>query len=333
LLKNILHSRLPLRLKIHTVLEGLVCACLPHIRHVETSSRLQPTGKRFCVFAHFDRSKRVDPHVFHHLRALKALDCDIVFVSSCKGLPDADREHILTLCHKLILRRNFGYDFGSYRAGLKQLNPQHSYEQILLVNDSVYGPIHDLKPIFEAFAQKSADLWSITDSYEQEYHLQSYFLVFNRAAWEHPRIQKFWKRFWYVNSKKAAIQLYEIGLSRAAKVAHLRQAAWCDYATLTPLMLKKVEARLATSPPEDPPLAGMEKRRLEHLLDTTLGHRRNISHYYWDYLIRDHGCPYLKVELLRDNPVRVPNVVFYRDVLRDLYPHALIDEHLRRSGN
>ncbi len=331
MIKNILRSRLPLRLKILAVLEGLVSACLPQIRQLETSSQPQPTGKRFCVFAHFDRSKRVDPHVFHHLRALKALDCDIIFVSSCKCLPDADREQILTLCHKLILRRNIGYDFGSYRAGLEQLNPQHSYKQILLVNDSVYGPIHDLKPIFEAFERQSVDLWSITDSYEHEYHLQSYFLVFNRAAWEHPRMQKFWKRFWYVKSKKAAIQLYEIGLSRTAKDAHLRQAAWCDYSTLTPLMLKKVEAKLTAT--FDPPLPEMEKRRLEHLLDTTLGHRRNISHYYWDYLIQDHDCPYLKVELLRDNPVRVPNVIFYRDILRDLYPHALIDDHLRRSGN
>jgi len=245
---------------------------------------------------------------------------------------ESDRAQLLSICHKLILRRNTGYDFGSYQAGFLEMADARKYEEIVLVNDSVYGPFYDLKAIFDEFARRNADIWSITDSYEHEYHLQSYFLVFKPSAWQHPLIQQFWKRLWHVKNKKAAVHLYEIGLSRLAKRARLRLEAWCDCAQVNEAVLKKAGDQLSSPSSGSMPLSEIEKRRLTQLLDVGLGRPCNITHYYWDYLIREHGCPYLKVELLRYNPARVLNVSFYRDVLNSSYPHDLISEHLRRSG-
>jgi len=299
---------------------------------VLTSPTVPALGKRVCVFAHFDVMDRVDPHVFHHLRAFQSLGFDTIFVSTCRRMKEADRRQLLTICHKVILRKNNGYDFGSYRAGIREMLKSHDYEQIVLTNDSVYGPLHDLKSIFDDLAQRPIDIWSITDSYEHEYHLQSYFLVFSRKAWNHPLIQRFWNGFWHVKNKGAAIHLYEIGLSRAAKKARLQLGAWCDTTEVIETSLKKANTQFSAISGGTVPHDEIEKRRLLQLIDVSLGSNCNVSHFYWEYLIRDFRCPYLKVELLRDNPCRVPNVHFYRDFIPDSYPHELIREHLRRYG-
>jgi hypothetical protein len=330
-LQDLFQIRIPFWTKVQGLFHSLTAGIVPDVEHIAVSPTVPASGRRLCIFSHYDRWNRVDPHVLHHLRQLASLGCDLVFVTSSRDLSAQNREEILACCHKLIIRKNVGYDFGSYRAGLKEMAWAQDYEQIVLVNDSVYGPFHDLGSIFEHFSHRDADLWSITDSYEHEYHLQSYFLVFNRKAWQHPRIQKFWKSMVPVRKKNLAIHLYELGLSRTAKRSGLRLAAWCDYDQVTITSLKKASARMATTEKEEG-MDPIEKRRLQQLMDASLGQPCNISHFFWDFLIQDHQCPYLKVELLRDNPMGVSNVNFYRDYLPSGYPKELIEQHVRNHG-
>ena len=330
MIKIILEAPLTAGETVQTLADALMAAVSPPCQVVFTSAQVPALGKCLCVFSHFDRLNRVDPHVFHHLRALQALGFDIVFVTPCRDLEESDRTQLLAICHKVVLRRNRGYDFGSYQAGILEMADVHDYEQVVLINDSIYGPLHDLKGIFEEFARREVDIWSITDSYEHEYHLQSYFLVFKRSAWKHPRIQQFWRKLWLVDLKKAAIHLYEIGLSRVAKKARLRLGAWCDYSQINEAVLRRAGELLTETQREVTPLNEIERRRLTQLLNVCLENNCNITHFYWDYLISEYQCPYLKVELLRDNPARMLTTAFYRDVLPASYPYELIREHLRR---
>ena len=332
MLKTLFEASLSRGRKLRSLLEAARAAVSSQPPVVLTSPVVSAQGKRLCVFAHFDPLNRVDAHVFHHIKALRALGADVVFVSSCKRLSEPDRDALLTVCHKVILRKNFGYDFGSYRAGLMEMAGAGGYEQFILVNDSVYGPFYDLKAMFDEMARRDADIWSVTDSYEYEYHLQSYFLVFNRKTWQHPKFQIFWRKFLHVQNKRSAIQVYEIGLSHIAKKANLKLDAWCDSSRVTETVLKKAGEQLSAAALESSLIDEIEKRRLVQLLDASLGRSCNITHVYWDYLIRDFRCPYLKVELLRDNPLRIPNVAFYRDLLTDIYPDDLISNHLRQYG-
>jgi len=332
MLKSLFEASLSKGRKLRILLEAARAAVSSKPPVVLTSPVVSAQGKLLCVFAHFDPLDRVDAHVFHHVKALQAMGADVVFVSSSKHLNEPDREELLKLCHKVILRKNFGYDFGSYRAGLMEMADSHEYEQFVLVNDSVYGPFYDLKAMFDEMAQRQTDIWAITDSYEYEYHLQSYFLAFNRKTWKHPKFQEFWRKFLHIQNKRGAIHVYEIGLSRIAKKANLKLEAWCDSAKVTETVLKKAGAQLSAAGLNSSPMDEIEKRRLVQLLDVSLGAPCNITHVYWDYLIRDFRCPYLKVELLRDNPLRILNVAFYRDLLTKIYPDGLISSHLRQNG-
>lgn len=330
MLKILLQASLSKSRKFRSLVEAARAAVLMKSPVVLVSPTVPARSNRLCVFAHYDCLRRVDEHVFHHLKALQTLGTDVVFVTSSGGLHETDCQRLLAICNKVILRDNFGYDFGSFRAGLMEMTRDRAYEQFILVNDSVYGPFHDLSRIFDSMSQRPADIWSITDSYEHEYHLQSYFIVFNRRTWERQLFREFWTKFLHIKSKRGAIHLYEIGLSRVAKKAGLVLDAWCDTARVYEIVLKGAAAKLASATKETP-LDEIEKRRLTQLMDVSLGAPCNITHMYWDYLIRDFGCPYLKVELLRNNPLRVLNIAFYRDLLNGSYPHDLISNHLRRS--
>ena len=59
----------------------------------------------------------------------------------------------------------------------------------------------------------------------------------------------------------------------------------------------------------------------------------NITHFFWDYLIADLGCPFLKRELLAFNPMGVPFLHQWQNVIERTtdYDTDLIARHLEAT--
>ena len=59
---------------------------------------------------------------------------------------------------------------------------------------------------------------------------------------------------------------------------------------------------------------------------------RNPTHIGWRSLIRNGGVPFVKVELLRDNPKKINDLDEIRHVIKSVgdYPVKYIEDHLRR---
>jgi lipopolysaccharide biosynthesis protein len=57
---------------------------------------------------------------------------------------------------------------------------------VLLVNDSIYGPLAPLEPILARIDLEAADLWGATESWQTRYHLQSFFLAAGRTVLTSP---------------------------------------------------------------------------------------------------------------------------------------------------
>ena len=100
--------------------------------------------------------------------------------------------YLQTVCAAVMIRRNVGSDFGAMREGLARLRgPLATVEQLLILNDSVYGP---LQPLDEMLAQIDfgvADIWGATESWQRRYHLQSFFLGVSPAVLPHPPERSF----------------------------------------------------------------------------------------------------------------------------------------------
>lgn len=184
--------------------------------------------KKLCLFAHFDPQGKIHSYVLNYVRELHQLGCELVFISSSENLQESEVVKILPYCRKLIQRKNLTLDFGSWRIGLMETPEWNHYEQLILANDSVYGPLQPLGNLFQKMEEKNLDFWGITSTKEKEYHLQSYFLVFEKTVLRDPEFELFWKNFLYFRSKARIIDRYEIGMSRLAKKQQWRFGAFIE---------------------------------------------------------------------------------------------------------
>ncbi len=96
-----------------------------------------------CLFAHFDQDDVLADYVLHYLQAIQAAGFDIVVIST-SNLSDADVARLRTVAQDVILRENRGHDFASWGLGIERYADLFS-GRLLLTNDSVYGPIGDLR--------------------------------------------------------------------------------------------------------------------------------------------------------------------------------------------
>ena len=256
---------------------------------------------RVCIFAHYDRSSIVSDYVFELLRGISSAGYSILFVSTAKRISEPDRERLEPLCTGLYLRENKGRDLGSWQFGLARLKNLERLDWLLLANDSVFGPFFDLGNMAGAMERTDADFWGVTDCYQGKWHLQSYFLCLGGAVVRSETFRDFFARDFAGLTKRELIDLGEIGLSQALIGAGYQGAAYCPYDALD---------------------GG--KREFS----------RNPLHHYWDKLITEARCPFVKIELLRDNPFEIPDVDRFREVVSAAsgYELDLIEAYLDRTG-
>jgi len=286
---------------------------------------------RIAVFVHFDRQGVVHDFVLHYLAEIARAGFTTVFVSNAPQLDPESIDQLAPFCGAIVQRANVGMDFGAYKDGMGTLPRLDRLEALLLANDSVYGPFHDLGDVIGRMNLAEADVWGVTDSWERRFHLQSYFLLFGRRALNHEAFAQFWSRVRYVQARAWVIGHYEVGLSRHLVQSGLRCRALFPYrvaATTLLAALRRQAAEEAFTP---------SARRQDFLASVVraveYGIPLNSSHFFWDHLIVRMGCPFLKRGLLRDNPARIPGLVSWQEVIQSAtkYDTDLIARHLERT--
>lgn len=237
---------------------------------------------KVCLFSHFDRDSVVRPHVFGYVEAILSAGFAVMFVSTADRITTEDRDRLEGLGADVHVRENKGIDFGSWQYGMNAIGDLGTVDKLLLANDSVFGPFFDLGFLFDQMDKTDADFWGITDSYEGRWHLQSYFLCFNKNVISSDVFADFFGKDFQSFAKRQTINHGEIGLSQELLQAGFKGQASCPYGALT---------------------------------DGKFDGPRNPTQHYWDELIENCGCPFLKVQLLRDNPNGVENLDRWREVM------------------
>ena len=174
-------------------------------------------------FAHFDPQNEIDEYVQYYLKHLHELGCFIIFVSGSPELKPEAAATILPYCMGIYTRQSLGYDFGCWHLawclfkqkgwGLKQ------FDRLLLANDSVYGPLFDLKEMLCSFS--GADVYGASENLEIERHLQSYFLLWELNDQTRLFLENYWNTFRYVVEKDQVVWKCEVGISKRARAAGL----------------------------------------------------------------------------------------------------------------
>lgn len=342
--------------------------------------------KRLCVFAHFDKDNIVDPYVFLYLREIRKNADRLVFVTT-SVLSAETIAALKSVCDDVLIRKNEGYDFAGWKAVL-QSETLHDYDELILCNDSVYGPFFPLERIFSEMKGKACDFWGMTSNYDIAYHVQSYFLVFRKTVLVSGAFRKFWEDLEIQQTKKNVIRFGEIRLSQTLLKAGFRASTYTRHRLLVSLAilysfqfyLVKAGARIRKELKVFW-LRLLRRRRKDHrrksltalikLAVTTAGrilseikdasgeglrkmldfirhpgkkiHRLllflevrvkavNVTHFLWKQLIVYNKMPFIKVDLLRDNPMGV-NITDYEAVISRVsnYNVYLIADHLSRA--
>ena len=269
----------------------------------------QPSRERpIVLLAHFSANNRFRDDLFPLIDEYRRF-ADVIVVSSASGL----RRHPRTLhrlrqrCAAIVIRRNQGYDFGSWRAALnlhRQDIDQAAF--LVLTNDSFWGPITPLTDLFQRLHTSTADVIGLTDDLMYEPHLSSAFIAYKPKALQCPAFGHFWDTLQIWPRKRDLVKHCEVGLPVQLRAAGLK---------------------------------------LESLY--THNANGNVLHYDWKPLIEQRGFPFLKVSLLRDNPTRQsvdtwPEVIGQRNpqlaasIQRQLQPKPGLRrllERLRRRVN
>jgi lipopolysaccharide biosynthesis protein len=179
-----------------------------------------------CLFSSFSFTGIVEEYVYFYLNELQRTGFSIMFISTSE-LTAACVERLSRHCFMIIERENKCPDFGSWKIGLSLLEWGKNLNAVLLANDSVFGPFHDLAPVISSMQEKY-DVWGMTTNLENEWHIQSYFIYFNAVAASSTVFSEFWKNINLEATKKEVIAQYEIGLSRLFRQNNFRLGAYAD---------------------------------------------------------------------------------------------------------
>jgi hypothetical protein len=254
---------------------------------------------------------------YHHfiLKSLTGAGFTVMIVhaanSYCHGLAAVDIPNCFA-----VLKRNIGYDFGSYAVGVfAACDSLQLVDELILINDSILQIADDLAPMIARFRALDADALSCTDSFERKYHLQSYMLWFGPDVCRSNFLPQFMSNYSFTSIKEDAIAEGEIGLSRALLSEGFRIKALFDYEAVSSAWIRGYDAtvelvRNLPGLPLDWPGNSFNKTLLERLdiliTHVLSGNPLNPSHFFWDTLVEDFGFPFIKRELIISNPCNVP---------------------------
>ena len=256
-----------------------------------------PLGPEIAIFAHHHPAGAVSVETLGYLDALRDAGRTVLFASNAGRLTAAAERAVRARCGGVLTRVNAGHDFSAWRAAMLRWDlPRAETRTLLLVNDSVHGPLAPLGPTLARMDFRRADLWALTDSAQRGPHLQSYFVLAGLDALRHPAWSRFWAGVRPVRSREWAIVGGELRFSRTMAAAGLRLAAvWpCD------VVLARLLADPATTEPER-----AQRTRIEGKV--AAGDPLNASIDLWRALLR-LGCPFVKRDLTGRNRGRVADV-------------------------
>lgn len=245
----------------------------------------------------------------------------VVVVIDTSERPIHDRYSAALVVH----RANFGHDFASWNTARELIGSSlNQSTEILLVNDSCYGPFSRLNEILGRMRDRDLDVVSLTDGWFGSHHLQSNFLLFNETAVRSRTLDDFFEQYDFPILKSSIVGKGEIGLSRFLRAKELRIGAVFDYAALGRSFLDGFEQRIGElSCAED------QNASLIHWLTSVrtsleVGEPLNATHVFWEELLFS-GMPFVKRDLLIKNKLKVPNLHTLGSVLQRVFGYEDCD--------
>jgi len=244
-----------------------------------TLESLHTTQKIAVIAGHQPELTKVPKSLSAYFDELKSLGFQTIFINAIsEPIITTQRTLSLKLPKSLdfyLERENLGHDFGSWADFSRLLKQQglsfSQFQQVILANDSVIGPVAPLQPLLKTIEETNSDLVGLTDSPQRVHHLQSYFIVFQKNALTSGYLDQRFLAMPYYHHKPLLIIEQEAQAFLPARLGPLKYEALFPYKEIwsqNPFDLREL----------------------------------NPSQVYAKILIDEKNFPFVKKELLRKNP-------------------------------
>ena len=187
---------------------------------------------------------------------------------------------------------------------------------------------------------KSADFWGLTSGFLRRWHLQSYFMVFRKNVFTSEAFRHFWSQIRHLDNKLDIIETYEVELTQLLCSQGFKADTFYRWSPKNRVYVFKYVLKaclklpiIVIFLPKVWWLARQKNQKAQLRVQLEALFFPNKTLYFWRALLLGH-FPFIKVELLRDNPTR-RNLKDFEEFFRhqnSQYPLELIKNHLSRLG-
>jgi lipopolysaccharide biosynthesis protein len=153
--------------------------------------------KRIGIFCFYDKDGIVDGYVEFLLRELCCCLSSLVIVINGK-VNDNGKLILEKYADDIYIRENKGFDGGAYKDVIVNIlgwRKIQEYDELVLCNDTFYGPFVPFETIFNEMNNKNVDFWGLNYCEDKILsHLQSYFLVFRKNVINENSIREYFTK-------------------------------------------------------------------------------------------------------------------------------------------
>ena len=175
--------------------------------------------KRLGIYLTFDPEGRIDRYVGYFLRELRACVSSLAVVCNMEEIRQGE-ENIRPYADQVYFRKNIGFDAGGFKDALCDFigwDTVLQYDELVLANDSMFGPFRPMSGIFEEMEQKPVDFWGLSkhgeykrDKHHTPEHIQSFFLAIRCKMLHSEHFRRYWESMPYFASYEQIVREYEL---------------------------------------------------------------------------------------------------------------------------
>lgn len=177
------------------------------------------------VYVVYDRRGGVEEFVRYALQGMRDDAAHILAVVN-GSLDAVGRALLETVTDEILVRSNEGFDIWAHKDALDYLGDRVAeFDEVLLTNDTWFGPVRPYAPVFARMGQEDVHFWGMTDhdweplnkftnEGELPYHLQSFWIAVRKEMFLSPEWRAYWRDLPAMPSYFDAVLKHEIQFTK-----------------------------------------------------------------------------------------------------------------------
>ena len=186
------------------------------------------SSKRLAIYFIYDGEGKVDDYIPYMLEDLTQ-NVDDLFVVINGQLQEEEKDKLYKYTDRILERENVGMDVWAYKESIETLGWEtlESYDEIVMMNYTIMGPVYPLREAFDTMAVKDLDFWGLTKFHKTDFdpfgtmpegyipeHIQSHFIVVRKSMVKSESFHKYWEEMPMINGYKESVGRHEAAFTK-----------------------------------------------------------------------------------------------------------------------